>query len=81
MKIRDAHATVNGDKKTHTMPSGGLEIVGDDGRSLYTLKLKDGQLEVQVGGVVKHGGLVLDDKLGVLPIARNCVLITRSEYK
>lgn len=81
MKIRDAHATVNGDKTTQVMPSGGLEIVGDDGQSLYTLKLKDGQLEIQVGGVVKHGGLVMDDKISVLPIARNCVLIARSEYK
>jgi hypothetical protein len=81
MKIRDAHSRVSGEEKTYVMPSGGLEIVGDDGRTLYSLMLKDGQLEVSVGGAIKHGEMILDDKLAIIPVSINRVLITRSECK
>lgn len=33
MKIRDSHARINGDEATHDMPSGGLDVIADDGRS------------------------------------------------
>ena len=77
MKIRDSHAAVNGEFKTQTMPSGSLDIVADDGRTLFTVRLKDGHLEVSSGGVCKHDGKVLDEGLLVAPRYRNQVFVSR----
>lgn len=81
MKIRDSHASVQGDFSTITMPSGGLEVVGDDGRTLYTIKLDGGKLNVMAGGICKFDGVVLDDKLSILPLYRNSVVIERPKYE
>lgn len=81
MKIRDAHASVNGDFSTTPMPSGGLEIVGDDGRTLFTIKLQSGALQVTAGMVCKVDGVLLDDKLSIIPHSRNCVFIERPKYE
>jgi len=80
MKIRDSHAELNGDSKTQTMPSSSLDVVGDDGRTLFSVALKDGQLEVRTGGFCKHDGIVLDEKLFVIPRYANQVFIARTPY-
>lgn len=78
MKIRDAHAQLNGDKTEHTMPSGSLDIISDDGRRLFGISLeKDGSIRVDAGHGCKHGGSVYDDILTVKPVAANVVLIQR----
>lgn len=81
MKIRDSHATLNGDETTHDLPSGGLQIVAGDGRSLYeVILLKTGVLQIRMGMVCRHGGKLLDDTLLIKPVASNVVEIIRPEY-
>lgn len=80
MKIRDSFATLNGDSTVYEMPSGGLEIVADDGRPLFGIRLKDGVLHIDSGMVCKHEGRMLDDRFAIKPVAANCVDIEKLEY-
>ena len=78
MNIRDGHATLNGDTTVHTMPSGSLDIIADDGRCLFGITLnKDGTLRVDAGQVCKHHGIFLDDSLQIAPIACNVIHLVR----
>lgn len=78
MKIRDSHAAVNGEFETLTMPSGSVDIIADDGRTLFSVRLKDGHLEISAGGVCKHQGDLLDEKLLIAPRYTNQVFVSRS---
>ena len=81
MKIRDGYATLNGDKTEHTMPSNSLDIIADDGRTLFGITLnKDGTIRLDTGHVCKHQGILLDDQIQLRPIASNAVLVLRPEY-
>jgi hypothetical protein len=81
MRVRDSYATLNGDKTETVMPSGGLEIIADDGRALYDIRLNnDGSLHVSVCMVCKHGGVVLDDKPLISLQAANCFNVIRPKY-
>jgi hypothetical protein len=81
MRVRDSFATLNGDKTETVMPSGGLEIIADDGRTLYSINLnKDGSLRVSVDMVCKHGDVVLDDRPLISPWAANCFNVIRPKY-
>jgi len=82
MKIRDAHAAVSGDKTEYDMPSNGLEIIADDGRTLFSVSLaKDGALRVKAGHICQHYGKFLDDTLKIKPIATNLIELHRDECK
>jgi hypothetical protein len=81
MQIRDSHSSVKGDFSTITMPSGGLDVIGEDGRTLYTIKLDGGKLSVSAGMVCKVEGVLLDDKLSIAPHSRNSVVIERPNYE
>ncbi len=82
MRIRDAHATLNGDKTEYDMPSGGLEIIADDGRALFSVSLaKDGVLRVKPGYHCRHDGKVFDDTFKIKPIATNLIELHRDECK
>jgi hypothetical protein len=71
MKVRDSFATLNDDNTITEMPSGGLEIVGDDGRSLFALRLtKEGVLEVSG-----------EERISVEPRACNLIYVRKSEYE
>ena len=78
MKIRDSQAAVNGEFATQTMPSGSIDIIADDGRTLFSVRLKDGRLEVSAGGVCKHGGVLLDEGLLIAPRYANQVVVSRA---
>lgn len=81
MKIRDGHATLNGDKTEHEMPSDSVEIIADDGRTLLCVTMqKDGSLRIHAGMVCTHDGKLLDDRLDIRPIASNTIEITRPIY-
>jgi hypothetical protein len=80
MKIRDSHAAVNGEFDTQEMPSGSLDIIADDGRTLFSLRLKDGVLEVSSGGICKHADQVLNEGLTIAPRYANLVSISRLPY-
>ncbi len=82
MKVRDSFATLNGDETVTSMPSGGLEVVADDGRTLFSVRLaKDGTLEVSGGNFCKHAGLVLEESLSVIPRASNLVYVRKARYE
>lgn len=79
--VRDGHATLSGDTTTFTCPSGCLEIVAPDGRTLFDITVHaDGTLEVSANSCVKIGDKILDSSLLIQPRAGNNVYIKRSEY-
>lgn len=81
MKIRDGHATINGDTTEYEMPSGSIDIIAEGGKTLMRVSLqKDGSVRVSAGHVCKRGDVVLDDKLLIHPLACNVIEITRPAY-
>ena len=80
MEIRDSFAVINGDNKTITIPSNGLDIVADDGRTLFGISIKDNVLRIDAGNFCKIGDKIFDDKLIIKPIAVNCIELTKCEY-
>ena len=80
MKIRDAHARINGCDEVFEMPSGGINIIADDGQTLFSIDLDDNVLKIEAGHVCKHGGRILDDKYHIRPRAGNLITITKDEY-
>ena len=63
-------------------PSGGIEIIGEDGRTLFGIDLREGRiLRIDSGNVCKHEGIMLDDRFVIAPIASNAVNIIKTEYK
>jgi hypothetical protein len=81
MKVRDCHARLNGVKDETEMPSGGLQIIADNGDTLYEVYLNDdGSLRVSVNGVCKHGGVLLDDRPLIRLKAANCFEVFRPKY-
>lgn len=82
MKIRDSHAIHNKDETEYTMRSSGLQIVADDGRTLFEINLKsDGSIRIGAGTHCAHRGDFLDDTLIVKPEAANVVVISRPVYQ
>ena len=82
MRIRDAHAAISGDMTEYGIPSGGLEIIADDGRTLFSVSLaKDGSLRVTAGHICQHYGKFLDDTLKIKPISTNLIELHRDECK
>jgi len=82
MRIRDAHAAISGDMTEYGIPSGGLEIIADDGRTLFSVWLaKDGALRVKAGHICQHYGKFLDDTLKIKPISTNLIELHRDECK
>lgn len=77
MKIRD-----DGSEEIFDIPLNGFEILADDGRSLYSLRMNSkGILEISVIGVCKHHNTLLDDNLLISPYGTNSIKIARPEYK
>lgn len=81
MKIRDMHSTISGDTTEYEMPSGGLEIIAEDGRTLFCIHGIDGKIEISTGRFCKHKGKVLDTGIIVKPKASNLIEVSRVEYK
>lgn len=81
MKVRDAHAATNDDNAVYEMPSGGLEVIGDDGIASFTIHItKTGGIYVSTGSFCKHAGRLLDRGLVLKPRASNSVFIDRVDY-
>ena len=81
LKIRDGLATLNDDTTEITMPSGSLEIIAPDGRTLFDIRvLDDGSLEVSASSCVKIGDTLLDTGINIMPRACNQVYIRRNRY-
>ena len=81
MIVRDGYAVLNGNKEVVEMPSGSLEIVADDGRDLFSIRLMDRGIEVSVNSCIKHDGELLEPNFKIKPRASNLIEITREPYK
>lgn len=78
MIVRDADSVKNGESKTVAIASGTLDVVADDGRTLFSLTLQpDGGLLVTGGVPAKHGGLLLSEKITIEPRDRARVVVRR----
>lgn len=82
MKIRDSFAALNNECSGIEMPSGGLEVVADDGRALFSIRLADdGTLEISGGSFCKHGGRLLEETIAVMPRASNLVYVRKERHE
>lgn len=81
MKIRDSYAEINGEKETIEMPSGALDVIADDGRTLFCIKLEDGAIEVSTASFCKHEGRLYDTPISIKPRASNVVRVIREKWK
>ena len=59
-----------------------IDIMADDGRALYHLSLtEDGAIEISLGGmVVKHKGVMLDNKIKINPGSSGSIWVEREPY-
>jgi hypothetical protein len=80
-----AHTTIRlretgtGDSRREMNFYGSFEIVADDGRVLYDLRLeKDGTLEIASGSYTQHGGQLLKDELAIYPCNGGRIKLKRS---
>lgn len=79
-KVTVREIGINEDRRAMMFFSG-FEIVAEDGRTLYDVRVsEDGTLEVSAGGTVKQAGRVLDSQLMVRPHSTNVITIMREEY-
>ena len=81
MKVRCSHASVNGNDEITEFSSGGIEIISDDGKRLFQIRVEDNVLMVAAGDYCKHNGKILDDSFIIKPRAANCIDIVKPEYK
>lgn len=59
-----------------------LDIIADDGRTLYTIILReDGEMEISTGGCVKQNDVILDSNLEISPNSANMITMSRKPYK
>ncbi len=76
--IRDGFATLHGFTDTYELPSGSLEIIAEDGKTLFSIQLtKEGTIKVRGGHDCQHNGATLDDTLIIKPVACNVVELQR----
>lgn len=67
--------------KEVTFEQNSIEILGDDGISLFTIDLKeDGSLEVHTGSFVKHNDVILDTNIVVTAKGGNWFKLRREVY-
>ncbi len=80
MNTRDLHAKVNGREEVIIFPSGGLEILADDGKTLFSVRLEGNELIITGGNMCNHKGNLLDDTFVIKPRSPNCVNLVKVEY-
>jgi hypothetical protein len=80
MKIRDSLPDNNGDMQEPTDIIGGsIDIVNDQGKTLFSVCLKGRTLEVSGGDSCKHFGEFLDSGITIKPVANNYVKIIKDK--
>lgn len=85
MKIIDKYARINGNVTPIDTGSDFIEILGEDDRQLFNVRLKGNILEVDAGIMCKIKGVdgekIYDSTLLIKPIAGNIVQLIKPEYK
>ena len=81
MRIRDSHAEVNGDKTEYEMPSGSLDVIGEGGRTLFSVAIADegNSIRVSAVGRIRVIDRVYSERLRVVPSSTNVIFIERSD--
>jgi len=81
MKIRDTHIRLPHDAD-HAEYSSGIDIVADDGRTLFSIRMVDKRtIEVTAGLVCKQDNALIDDVFQIRPVSVNRIQIRRDLYK
>ena len=80
MKIQTFKDRVDGKDNAISIDANGLEILSDDGKTLYRLTLADGNLTVIAGGFCVHENRQLDETIMVQPLSTNKISIERKTY-
>ncbi len=80
LTIRDSFAEINGDKTVYDLPSGSLDIIAQDGRTLFSIKVvEEGTgIEVYAGSTVKVNRELFSESVSVRPRSSNIVHILRT---
>ena len=82
MKVRDNHAKLNGDATEYVMPSGGLQIIGPSGSTLFSISLEPNfTLRVDAGDTVLAGGVLFTDRISIMPRASNVVTVHKVQER
>jgi hypothetical protein len=80
MKIKSSSFFLSNDAPLTDCGSG-IEIMGDDGRSLFSVSLADdGSIEIRANGFMKHNGVMLSECLTIAPRMASTVSISRQPY-
>ena len=79
MKIRDAHGSLNGNMETTEIKSDCINIIADDGQTLFSIKLdnKKGSITVKSGHHCFHRGQYLTEDFYIEPVAANSIQISK----
>ena len=81
MTMRVRNMGLDPEEPEYAMPSGGLQILTDGGKTLFYVVLNDdGSIDVSSGSVCSHGGVVLATAITLRPKASNVVTIRRDDY-
>ena len=83
MRIKCSHSGFTGapEAEVFEFPSKTIDILADDGRTLFCIKQKDdGSIDVSSGSFCKHNEVMLDGQLIIQPVATNVVNVSRNEY-
>jgi len=80
LKVRPVRYGSGAKVETLSFPDG-IEIVADDGRTLFSIRQAERGIEVSSAGTCRHGGIVLDSVLTIKPEASNLVLIQKAPFK
>lgn len=81
MKVVDLHSRLNGEDEIIEFPSGGMSILGDDEKELFSVSLNDaGQLEISTNVFCKYNGVIMDTGISVRPRSSNHLRVERDVY-
>lgn len=74
---------IGSDEESTLSAMDGFEIVADDGRALFYIRLNtEGVIEVSSGGsLARHGGKTLDSQIAVRPVGPSVVTVRRDDYR
>jgi hypothetical protein len=81
MKIRNSYSRTS-DKEPFEVGSDSIDIIAEDGRPLFTIRLtEDGGLRIDSGMICRHKGVGYDDSLVITPVSSNVIQLNKPVYK
>jgi hypothetical protein len=69
-----------GDEKEINIETGSIDIIAEDGRDLFSIKLNDdGAIEISTSAVCKFNGVMLDTAVSIIPKHSNLIIVERKK--